>query len=48
MLLIIQNNLNPKNIDYYQPINEALPEKKYILSKMKDAYGQNGNYHLNE
>ena len=43
-----QNNLNPKNIDYYQPINEALPEKKYILSKMKDAYGQKGNYHLNE
>ena len=41
-----RNNINENNMDYNnQQINQ---EKKYILSKMKDAYGQKGNYHLNE
>ena len=44
-----RNSLNTNNIDYNnQQINEQNQGKKYILSKMKDAYGQKGNYHLNE
>ena len=44
-----QNNMNQKNIDYYyNQNNEQNVDKRYILSKMKDAYGQKGNYHLNE
>ena len=44
-----RNNINENKIDFNnQQINEQNQEKKYIISKMKDAYGQKGNYHLNE
>ena len=44
-----RNSLNANNIDFNnQQINEQNQGKKYILSKMKYAYGQKGNYHLNE
>ena len=44
-----QNNINQNNFDYqYQQINDNNSDKNYILSKMRGAYGQKGNYHLNE
>ena len=43
------NNNNQNNIIYNnQQENVQNVENKYIISKMKDAYGHKGNYHLNE
>ena len=45
-----QNNINKNNIIYNKNQQEfdLNDENKYIISKMRDAYGQKGNYHLNE
>ena len=48
---IKESHQNQKNIIYNNNIqqeNEYNSENKYFLSKMKDVYGQKGNYHLNE
>ena len=48
---IKESHQNQKNIIHNNNIpqeNEYNSENKYFLSKMKDVYGQKGNYHLNE
>ena len=45
-----QNNKNKNEIIYNNNPQEFVQndENKYVISKMRDVYGQKGNYHLNE